>query len=302
MKTYFLGVIASLFIALLVVSGCQRMATEDWMTEGDKALSEGRTQEAEKDYLHAVRVNPGDSRAHLALGGVYASEHNLALAEEEFMTAVELNPHDSAAHAQLARIYFDQSRWFLAEQQYRAAVALDQSRANYRIGLGQTLSKENHPAQAEQELVTAAGLDPTNADAHYQLAELLRATPGHEIDAQYEYDQAHALDTKYVDPKSAPPATSDPEESAESAASASDASASADDDSAPGGKLQLKPVNKRFLLTKTAKVYEQPDPNSDIVATVHQRRYIQVTAIGGDWLQVRLRDGSVGFVPAVAAE
>ncbi len=215
------------------------------------------------------------------------------------MTAVELNPRDSTAHAQLARIYFDQSRWFLAEQQYRAAVALDQSQASYRIGLGQTLSKENHSAQAEQELVTAAGLDPANANAHYQLAELLRATPGQELDAQYEYEQAHALDTRYVDPKSAPPDTSDPEEAAAPESPSSGSTASADDDAAPP---QMKPVNKRFFLTKNSKVYEQPDPNSNIVGAVHQRRYVQVTAIGGDWLQVRLRNGSIGFVPAVAAE
>ena len=300
--TYSQGTSIALLAAALVVFGCQRMATEDWMTEGDKAIAQGKTLDAEKDYLHAVRVNPGDARAHLALGGVYASERSLTLAEEELMTAVELNPRDSAAHAQLARIYFDQSRWFLAEQQYRAAVALDQSQASYRIGLGQTLNKENHPAQAEQELVTAAGLDPANANAHYQLAQLLRATPGQELDAQYEYEQAHALDTKYVDPKSAPPDTSDPEESAAPQSPSSGSTASADDDSVPAEKPQMKPVNKRFFLTKSSKVYEQPDPNSNIVGAVHQRRYVQVTAIGGDWLQVRLRNGSVGFVPAVAAE
>ena len=286
------AIIFSLFVSAIIVStGCQKMATEDWMSEGNKAVSAGKTADAERDYLHAVRVAPGDFHAHLALGGVYQREHNLALAEEEFMTAVELNPRDSESHAKLARIYFDQSRWFLAEEQYRAAVALDQARAAYRIGLGQTLSRENRPSAAEQELVTAAGLEPTNADAHFQLAELLRATPGEEMDAQYEYEQAHSLDTKYIDPN-APAAASPAPASSAPAAQASAAPA----------KPQIKPVNRRFLLTKNSKVYEAPDQNSSIVGAVHQRKYVQVTAIEGDWLQVRLRNGSVGFVPAVAAE
>jgi tetratricopeptide (TPR) repeat protein len=285
-----------LVLSMFVVIACQKMATEDWMSQGDTDFHAGKMPEAEHDYLKAIRVNPGNARAHLALGGVYQSEHNPSLSEQEFMTAIELDPRDAESHAQLARVYFNEGRQFLAEQQYRAAVALDPAHAAYRVGLGQTLSKENRSAQAEQELVTAAGLDPTNADAHFQLAEILRATPGQEVDAEYEYEQAHALDTKY----SAQPASPADEES-DAQPEASPAAAPTTGQTTPD-QPQLKPMNRRFLLTRSSKVYEQPDPNSTIVGSVRQRRYIQVTAIQGDWLQVRLRNGEVGFVPAVAAE
>jgi hypothetical protein len=39
-----------------------------------------------------------------------------------------------------------------------------------------------------------------------------------------------------------------------------------------------------------------------VVAHVHRRKYVQVIGIAGDWLQVKLKTGVVGFIPISAAE
>jgi hypothetical protein len=49
-------------------------------------------------------------------------------------------------------------------------------------------------------------------------------------------------------------------------------------------------------------VYENPDSASPVLAQVHLDRYVNVIGTTGDWLQVRLRTGIVGFIPAQVAE
>ncbi|HZY58736.1 MAG TPA: hypothetical protein VFE56_03160, partial [Candidatus Binataceae bacterium] len=64
----------------------------------------------------------------------------------------------------------------------------------------------------------------------------------------------------------------------------------------------LKQLNKRFRLTHDSPVYQNPDGASAVLGQVHHRKYVHVTGITGDWLQVTLRNGTVGFIPVTAAE
>jgi hypothetical protein len=41
---------------------------------------------------------------------------------------------------------------------------------------------------------------------------------------------------------------------------------------------------------------------SPVVGQVHRGKFVHVTGIAGDWLQVKLRNGTVGFIPVTAAE
>jgi uncharacterized protein YgiM (DUF1202 family) len=64
----------------------------------------------------------------------------------------------------------------------------------------------------------------------------------------------------------------------------------------------LKPVKKRFVLSHSSSVYEQPDKASAVIAHVRRRTHVRVTGVTGDWLQIRLSNGKVGFLPSSAAE
>ena len=173
----------------------------------------------------------------------------------------------------------------MAEEQYRAAIALDPAAVKSRLELGSVLASEQEPVEAEAELRTAIGLDPNNAQGHFRLATLLSAETGREQEAQSEYQQARALDPGLAVP--APPSA--PGAAAQTASSAST-------------MPPMKELNKKFLLTKNSQVYEQPEETSPVVGAVHRRKFVRVTAISGDWLRVQLRSGTVGFIPARAAE
>jgi hypothetical protein len=65
---------------------------------------------------------------------------------------------------------------------------------------------------------------------------------------------------------------------------------------------ELKPVKKRFLLSHSSSVYQQPDTTSAVIAHVRRRTHVSVTGVTGDWLQIRLPNGKIGFIPSSAAE
>src|ERR1700722_19306242 len=71
---------------------------------------------------------------------------------------------------------------------------------------------------------------------------------------------------------------------------------------APTTAAGVKPVKKRFLLSHSSSVYEQPDKTSAVIAHVRRRTHVSVIGLTGDWLQIQLPGGKVGFIPSSAAE
>ncbi|HEY9158638.1 hypothetical protein, partial [Candidatus Binatus sp.] len=71
---------------------------------------------------------------------------------------------------------------------------------------------------------------------------------------------------------------------------------------ASGGAPKIKPLNKLFLLTKNSPVYQNPDETSSTIGHVRRKKYVHVTGIAGNYLQIKLRNGTVGFIPVTAAE
>jgi tetratricopeptide (TPR) repeat protein len=228
------------------------------------------------------------ARDHLAIGDRAMSAGQLADAEREYQTAIQIAPNQAPAHVALAADYVAQSQFGMAEEQYRAAIALDPAAVKSRLELGTVLASEQAPVEAEAEFRTAIGLDPNNAQGHFRLANLLSAETGREQEAQSEYQKARALDPGLAAP-AVPAVPSAPGAAAQTASSAS-------------ATPPMKEFNKKFLLTRNSQVYEQPEETSPVVGAVHRRKFVRVTAISGDWLCVQLRSGTVGFIPASAAE
>ena len=281
---------ALLTTAAIALSGCHKQSADDFMSAGDSAVEAQKLDEAEGDYKQAIDAAPNDARPHAALGNLFLLEHKQPAAQAEFMRVLELDPKNAAAHIALGNLYNEQAQYPMAEAQYRAAIAIDPSHSNYHSDLGAVLAKEGRNADAQTELRTAVGFDPKDAEAHYQLGNLLATSPGHEAEAKAEYDQAHQLDPKLVPPEPAtPPAVTATEAPTGSAASPSN----------------VKAVNppRLFLLSHDSPVYANPDATSGEVGKVRHRKYVRVIGLAGkEWLQIRLKDGTVGFIPTSAAE
>jgi tetratricopeptide (TPR) repeat protein len=277
----------------LIAAGCHHKTAEDYLAEGDTAMQSTRLADAEKSYQEAVRLAPNDPRTHIALGNLYIFEHKEGDAQIEFMKVLEIDPKNAATHVALGNLYSGQNQRGLAENQYRAAVALEPDRSNYHVDLGEVLKQEGKTAAAEDQFRTAIGLNPKDAKAHLALANLLATQPGRMAEANSEFDEVRALDAKLMP---APAATA--AATAETPAEASTTTASAPE----GGAPKIKPLNKLFLLTKNSSVYQNPDDTSPTVGEVRRKKYVHVTGIAGDYLQIRLKNGTVGFIPVSAAE
>ncbi len=64
----------------------------------------------------------------------------------------------------------------------------------------------------------------------------------------------------------------------------------------------IKPIKKRFLLSQSSPVYRKPDAASAVVAHVKGKTHVDIIGIKGDWLQIKLPSGTVGFIPTKTAE
>ena len=291
------GAMTAVAAIILIAAGCHHKTADDFLAEGDTDMQATKLADAETAYGEAVKLAPNDPRVHIALGNLYIFEHKPGDAQIEFMKVLEVDPKNAATHVALGNLYGDQNQLGLAENQYRAAVALEPDRSNYHLDLGEVLRKEGKTAEAEDQMRTAIGLNPKDAKGHLALANLLASEPGRATEANAELDEVRALDAKLA-PAPAAAATTASAAPEGAAPSAPAAAASA----AGGGAPQIKPLNKLFLLTKNSPVYQNPDETSAAIGQVRRRKYVHVTGIAGDYLQIRLKNGTTGFIPVSAAE
>jgi len=291
--------LASPAVALaLSIAGCHGKSVDEYLAAGDDALAHNQMATAEQNYSAAAKAAPDDPRTHLALGNLYTVEHNADAAKQELMRAVELDAKNVQAHFGLGRLYLAQGQFGQAEEQFLAAAALEPANSEPHVELAKIYQQAGKLDAAERELRTAIGLAPKDGKPHFALASLLADQNGRSAEAEAEYARAQALDPTLV--RAAPPPASGTTLSVVPAASPTPALSAA---AAPApSALKVKPVDKKFQLTHDSAVYQTPDSTSAVVSKVHRRKWVHVTGISGNWLQIKLRNGTVGFIPISAAE
>jgi Flp pilus assembly protein TadD len=288
-------VAAAAVLSTGLIAGCRGKSVNDYLSEGDAAMQKTDLPQAEQSYQAAVKAAPADPRVHVALGNLYVFEQKPTLAQAEFMRVLELEPANPAAHSALGGLYESAGQMGAAEEQYLAAVALRPTDPAYRLQLGALLVKRKREVRAEVEFRTAIGLQPKNAQAHLALANLLNASPDTRAEAEAEFAEVRALDPHLL----AAPVTAVPEAPG---AAPSAATAAAPPTTPAVKEHKLKPIDRKFKLTKNSPVYQAADGSTSVVGQVHRGHFVHVTGIEGDWLQVTLRNGTVGYIPVAAAE
>lgn len=126
-------------------------------------------------FIHTmVRDAPNSYFAHFSLGALLDSQGRLNDAEREFQIAIRLNPSHVEAHNDLGIIYDEQGRLEEALKEYQIVLNLAPGNAKAHNNLGILYEKRGYLDAAQKEYVAVLRLDPVNINALTNLALLFR--------------------------------------------------------------------------------------------------------------------------------
>ncbi len=136
----------------------------------------GEDEAAEREYLEALKLNPGSAKAHAALASLFAQRGDPGRAEREFLEAIRLETNHGRLdliRGDLAAFYERQGALGQAERLYLQVVA---SRPNDPL-LRQNVAVFYHftkrdPRRAEEEYRAALRLRPSEVEFYIGLAAL----------------------------------------------------------------------------------------------------------------------------------
>ena len=136
---------------------------------GAAYAKQGRTEEAIRQHLIALRLQPELPKAHNNLGAAYAKQGRLEEAVEEYVTEARLHPRSPDAHYNLGNVYVRQGRPEEAITEYVTALRLDPDLPNVHNNLANVYAQQGRLEEAIDESSIALQLNPDLPDAHNNL-------------------------------------------------------------------------------------------------------------------------------------
>lgn len=153
----------------------------------------GRVDDAMREFLETIRIDPGYMEAHLNLGVAYVEKGRIDDAIREYQEAIRLDPGSAEAHHKLGAAYGLSGKVGAAIQEFREAIRIDPWYADAHLDLGAAYGKQGKVDDAIRELREAIRIEPANALAHADLASALVARGLHD-EAIRECREALLLD------------------------------------------------------------------------------------------------------------
>ena len=130
---------------------------------------EGRTDDAIRQYVLAIQINPKDEESHYNLGVAYDKKGLTDDAIRELLTAIQINPDYGQARNNLGIIYARMGRTEESIREFLTvkSIAPDSIKAYNNLGI--VYGREGRTEEAIHEFLAAIQIDPDYADAHYNL-------------------------------------------------------------------------------------------------------------------------------------
>jgi tetratricopeptide (TPR) repeat protein len=159
----------------LIVAGPNSARAHQMMAH--ELARQGQTDEAIANYSEALKIDPNASGLHFELAEML---NNSAVAggreeaEKEYLAALAVNPLDEKAECKLGDLAALRGDQQAAAEYYQRALKLQPNDSEALLGLSKTLMTMNQPEKALPLLEHAVKLDPTNAVAHFRLGTLYR--------------------------------------------------------------------------------------------------------------------------------
>jgi Tfp pilus assembly protein PilF len=153
--------------------------------------SQGKWDDAEKEYRGILQQNPNLPGIHFRLGRLLLSRPNPSAdaaneAKQEFVDELKIDPKNAGAEYVLGELARQAQQWDEAAAHFSRAAKLDPQFGEAFLGLGMALIAEKQFADAVAPLQTAVKLAPRNPNAHYNLA-LAYSRSGHKEEGEKEF-------------------------------------------------------------------------------------------------------------------
>jgi tetratricopeptide (TPR) repeat protein len=153
--------------------------------------TEGKWDEAAKEYRLVLQQNPHLPGIHFRLGRLLLSKSNPSEADaeearREMQLELEVDPNNAGAEYVLGEIARQSQQWDEAIQHFSRAAKLDSGFGDAFVGWGGSLVSEKKFSDAILPLETAVKLQSGNPAAHYMLA-VAYARTGRKEDGDREF-------------------------------------------------------------------------------------------------------------------
>ncbi len=172
------------------------LTAQDYFRRGFRAISEGHTQEAVKEYSKAIELDPSFASAYHNRGILYNNLGEYPKSLKDYSKAIELNPTYVSAYYGRGNTYYDLREHQKALEDYNKAIELAPSFAYAYNGRGNVYSDLGEQQKALEDYNKAIELDPSFANA-YNGRGITYLDLGEQQKALEDYNKAIELDLNY---------------------------------------------------------------------------------------------------------
>ena len=165
---------------------------ELWSLYGDALDVQKKTIQAVTAYENAVRLAPDSIILRYALGAFYWKLIRYDDAEREFLKVLSLQPNEPRASFNLGDIYLTQGDAAKSLPFLETAAKAFPNEFDTRFALGRAFLATNKPESALVEMQAAVKLKPDIAEGHFHLARALQRA-GRRDEAKTEMQKAQSL-------------------------------------------------------------------------------------------------------------
>ncbi len=149
----------------------QALTAWDYIRRGLRASSEGRKEDAIKEYSKAIEMDPRSAAAYNNRGIVYDDLEQYEKAIEDYNKAIELNLHYAAAYNNRGVAYDNLKQYERAIEDYNKAIELDSNYASAYNNRGIVYADLKRYKEAIEDYTQAIKLNPKYKKAYQNRAK-----------------------------------------------------------------------------------------------------------------------------------
>lgn len=150
----------------------KEVSVEELLRQGERALEEGRFQEAESICIRAIEKDQKYAAAYVGLGDVYRAQQQFAEAKETYLFAKKLDAKNVSLLVKLATLAEEAEDWGAAIGYYQEAVLVEDTNASMFAKLSELLLNADEAKSAHEAMSQAVELNPKHIPYLDKLAEL----------------------------------------------------------------------------------------------------------------------------------